>query len=141
MKTGSRNRRIVQCIKTASFTVDAGPGTLWKVRVFVHPTLLAMLRQRRRLGGNPNSAVDAFCKQWSTDAAWKHNEIAQIHFHRGCLNLDTVVHEVAHAAVAWASMCKLDLNTRAGDEAFAESVEHLTGGIRWGIRKYAKTRI
>jgi len=124
----------------SSFTIDAGPGTLWKIDVIVHPNKKSM-QQARGKHRNFKPSMSAWCHSFGTDDAIKKNRIAEIHFNRSNLTLEHVVHESVHAAVNWAQHCKLDLSTGAGDEIFAEALEHIVCGIRWSLKKFCKIRI
>ena len=120
-----------------NFTVDAGPGTLWKIRVFVWPTMAALLGARNV--GNKGIQIrdcDAFCRQFSASYATKSEKvvIAEMHFHAGNLKPSTIVHESTHAAIAYLKLAKLDLETYSGDEQFTQCVEHIFSGATWGIR-------
>lgn len=112
------------------FTIDAGPGTLWKVQVVLWPNRKALLKAR-----GDGSQVDAFCKQFDPALAVTTGVVAEIHFSRRGIQPKIVVHEAVHAAIAHAGIAKLDLNTHAGDEQFAECVEHLFAGITWALKK------
>ena len=123
-------------MKPLTFTLDAGPGTLWKIHVFVHPNQKSMLANRCKNGAKGYAV--AFCRQFGVDDAWGKGEergfAAEMHFNRRDLKHDYIVHEAVHAAVAWMKLCKLDLNTYAGDQSFAEAVEHIVSGTVYYLK-------
>lgn len=127
--------------KPLTFTIDAGPGTLWKVEVIIHPNHKALMRARRAKTKFYSTGTHAFCYSLGSSDALDQSKIAVLHFDRTNLKIGLIVHEATHAAIAWAGMCRLDFNTEKGEEAFAESVQHLTEGIRWGIRKYCRKNL
>lgn len=114
------------------FTIDSGPGTLWKIKVFIHPNAKAIYAEyeHRKI-----TKPLAFCRQLGDAKACETGVSAELHFNRKTLNLKTIVHEATHAAIAFAGRCRLDFNTRQGDEAMAESVEHIVGGVLWWLNK------
>ena len=124
-------------MKPQTFTIYCGPGTLWKCRVFIHPNLKSMLRNRNR--NKPQGKCSAFCRQFGVDDAWGKGDergfAAEMHFNRKSLKIDHIVHEAVHASIAWLKLVKLDVNTHTGDESFAESVEHLVCGTLWQLKQ------
>lgn len=120
------------------FTIDSGPGTLWKIRVFVWPSLNALRKQRVKGEATKETDCIAFCRTFSFKDAAEKQIAAEMHFHKGELDVDTVVHETAHAIVNYCRIVKLDTNTKAGDEQFAASMEHVVSGTLWSFRKFLK---
>lgn len=116
-----------------TFTIDCGPGTLWKCRVFVWPSKKAMHRDRRRNGGVTD--CKCFCRQYGPTDAWKKQLACEMHFNCRDLKRGYVVHESSHAAVAYMKLVKLDINTWEGDETFAATMEHLVCGTLYYLRE------
>lgn len=108
-----------------TFTLNIHPGSLWKVGVFVHPNREAMRRARAKLPNGRYTHCEAFCWQLGRHARFQDNCIAELHFARP-VRRPHVIHECAHAATAWANHTLLNLDTAAGDEHFAETLEYLT---------------
>lgn len=116
------------------FTIDASPMTLWKVRVVIHDTHANMMRKRRSYPGAKSAgSCAAFCRTHGEKEIFTTGGIlAECHYHKRGLTRGVVVHECTHAALNFLWICKLDCNTERGEEAFADSVEHLVEGTMWG---------
>lgn len=118
-----------------TFTLTCHPATLWKVRVVVHRSREAMRRHRAKMPDGRYAECEAFCYQLGRHQRFVQDLIAELHFFgRGEVARNLIVHECAHAAVAWATHCQTDLGHPKGDELFAESLEHLVEGVIHGIQ-------
>ena len=116
-----------------TFTIDCGPGTLWKCKVFVWPSKMSMHHNRKANAGVTD--CDAFCRQYGSTDAWKKELACEMHFNRQDIRLKYVVHESSHAAIAYLKLVKLDINTAVGDEGLAESIEHLVDGTLYYLKR------
>lgn len=127
--------------KPHTFTIDASPMTLWKVKVVIqvviHPSEKLLLKARRSMpGAKPTDCCAAFCRTYGQSEIFKTGGIlAEIHYYRKGLSVGVIAHESTHAAIHLLWICKLDLNTEKGEEAFADSVEHLVGGTVWNVKR------
>lgn len=120
------------------FRIDCGPGTLWKLNVFVWPTIRALRSNRDGDGKVEENIAIAFCRTLKFAKAHETGIIAEMHFHRDDLRPSIVVHEAAHAMTHYAMLVRLDTNTKAGDEQFAESIEHVVAGTLWSFKNLIK---
>lgn len=127
-----------------TFTIDCGPGTTWKIRVFVWPSHKKLIIERRKIDERSCNDPLAFFHDYTVNRAarakhWQKSFIGACHFYKGeGVALKNVVHEATHAAVAYAYMCRLNIDTRDGEEEFVKSVEHMTTGILWQLRRKKK---
>ncbi len=137
-------KRTKKKLAKKTFTIDCGPGTNWKVRVIVWPTHKRLIQERRRIERTCNEPLAFFRDLTYNETVraknWKSNIIGECHFFSGeGLKTKTIIHEATHAAIAFAYMARLDVFvTRDGEEEFVKSVEHLSGGIMWGVRQAPK---
>lgn len=128
------------------FTIDAGPGTLWKVKVCIwrtHKQLIDHRQKVERVCHVPEAFFYDFTATHKTREKMRDTGIiGELHFYAGKgLKLGNVVHESAHAACAYAFYCKLDIyQTRSGEEEFVKSVQHITDGIMWNLRRLKRRK-
>ena len=115
--------------KPTEFIICCGPGTVWKCKVIIHANQKALTKARGR------SECQAFCWQHSDAKAADTGFNAEMHFNRKNITVALIVHEASHVVVAFSRRCRLDLNARIGDEAFAESMEHVVMATIHHLRK------
>lgn len=81
--------------KTIQFSIKFHKQSTHWVSVILHPTRAIMRGILTRLG-HKSGNTEAAC--WQATKPTKDNCIAEIHFHRQRLSLETIVHECCHAA-------------------------------------------
>lgn len=124
-----------------TFTVSCGPGTMWKVRVKVWPSRKRLLEERHKIEERPCNEALAFFHDFTANRKLRAKHFpdsmaGEIHLFKGkgC-SRHNVIHESTHAAVAFLYLCRLDINTREGEEEFVKSVTHISCGVMFGLRK------
>lgn len=125
---------------TTEFTIACGPGTWWKLKIFVWPTLKTLRAQRDGDEVIDENIAVAFFRPILLEKARKTGILGEMHFYRGELRPKIVAHEASHALVNYGKVVRLDLDTRSGDEQFAESIEHVVDGTLWSFRKLLKKK-
>lgn len=113
-------------------------GVKASVRVVIHPNLKALRGAHSPISGKDARYVMAFCHLWPRDEK-KHNRrmsiLADLHFAIKHTCLDTIVHEVTHAAISWIGKDKQRWVTLIDDSDIEvqERLCDLIGGLTQGI--------
>lgn len=116
-----------------SFRVNIHKRSTHWVQVHVWPTRAVMRGILTKVGHKSNN-TEACC--WQANKTAVDGCVAEIHFYRGGLTLETIVHESQHAAYHRA--CQIGVPK--DDPSFQEYVSEDTGVISEGIVAFLDNR-
>jgi hypothetical protein len=122
-------------MKARRYKVKLAPFTTLEAEIVVHPSLVALRREYRRLIGDAEKPF-AFCRASVEDNApvFSGLVMCSLHFSRPHLTPDTVAHEALHAALLYKDLGRLVLEREEAEELVADIVENLTREILRGGR-------
>lgn len=98
-------------------TFAVAPFTDLKVAVTIHPDRASLLRAHKRLSGETDSSVAAFCFHCECE----NDVIAHIHFNQAHLDAGLVAHEVQHAVLILQRYWRLNISDSLAEEILAEA--------------------
>ena len=119
-------------------------GVKASVRVVVHSSLKELRQAHVPITGKDARNVMAFCHLWPMSIPRGYRRVtilADLHLAVKYLDIDTIVHEVTHAAIAWLAKDKqrfvslLDGDKEGIEERFCDILGGLTQGIVVHLRK------
>lgn len=112
----------------AEFETTVSPSSSLTVKVAIHPSVGALAQA----DGDPTCA--AFFQPVTAAHTAETGSVGSLHFSPQ-VPLDILAHECQHAALAFASFCRLDLANGDAEELLAYSTGHLMEKVRAGLRK------